>query len=686
MNSELCQKYEAERAALIVDVNTGVPSPGLAAHLERCPRCREECQSLRRVAEALERAGDVLAEQLPVVDLVAAVQEGVRRVKSAQPESIDIDPVEAAMRIAYIEGDLDPFSSHRLEQRMAGDPALRTEIHALAAMHARMRRDADALQRGLPAIELTDAIMASIHTQHSEAPDTSAIPMEIQHALDAFMEDALPPEELVRLRRAAEDNVAVRAALRAAARLKGDLEAIGESIAGNAPKVDLIDDVMRDVRSAALTRRAPNAAKTRAGNRARPALFTAWQWAGLAAAACLVLGIGALTLWNAARLEGTRFPDRIARLDDVSRTTAAADQPQVLDDVSQGDAIIESVLPPIGRLTQEDIATPLPEDDSSDLKGKGISVQDIINARREAMLRDPKAITRMLQWGTLTAEEARGLIEEGGLSSEALAGVAQFLPPEEAAEILRRAVENNPNDPYLRAALAKKYAETDDGTAESLAELQAWSNLDPNNGMPHYMEARLYFEMNDYESGLNALTLASARTIGDPYSLQSARNRQEAFIASGMNPEAARLIAALSAGLGESRDAVAMAQQLLQYGQYYESMGDYDTAQQIYESIRQMGGQLVNGAALGYERQAGLEIQIQAVEAIQQIYAILQDPLNMRALEATYTGLVNSLSQVIDFLGQFEDLLNYASEDLIHQIAERILRQGNLSIFNIPMQ
>lgn len=684
MKSESCRKYEAELAALIIGDNDGAPFPGLASHLEACPLCREECEALRRIAEEIERAGCAFAAQLPAIDLVEAVQEQVRHMKSVQPD--EVNPAEAALRIAYIEGDLDPFRSHRLEQHIAADPVLRADIHALAAMHARMQHDADALQNGLPTVEITDAIMAKIRAQRAETPDAAAIPPEVQDALDAFMEDALPPEAMDFLHHAAEGNTAVRRAFHAAVRLKGDLEAIGESIAANAPPVDLIDDVMRDIRSAALTRRAPNTGDTRTRRRARPAPITHWQWITLAAAACLVLGIGLVTLWNATRLNVNRTAEHIARIDVIPKTSDSHDLPARQDDALQERDAMEAVSSPIVPAMEGEIPAPVSEDEPAQRRSKGISVQDIINARREAMLRDPMALARMLQWGTLTVDEARGLIEEGGLSNEALAGVAQFLPPEEAAEVLRQMVEANPSDPYLRAALAKKYAEADAMTAESLAELQAWSDLDPNNGMPYYLEARLHFEMNDFESGLNALTLASGRTIGDAYSLQAARSRQEAFAASGMNPEAARLIAALSAGLGESRDAVAMAQQLMQYGQYYESIGDYDTAQQIYESIRQMGGQLVNGAALGHERQAGIEIQIQAVEAIQQIYAILQDPVNMRALEAAYTGLVNSLSQIVLFLEQFEDLLNYASEDLINQIAERLLRQGNLSIFNMPMQ
>lgn len=631
---ESCDKYKDALAAWIVDTGDAAMSPALAAHLERCARCREECRALRHVADSLEQAA--LDQTPPDIDIVAAVQQRIQKLETQAAESVAED--EGALYIAYIEGDLDPFTQARLERRMEQDPALRAEIQGLAAMHARLQHDAAVALHVLPEVELTDAVMAETAARRAGTR---------QHA-------AISPE-----------NTGVPTTLPGAA-------------PHPAPPVDLMDVVLESMRADG-SMPATNIVTLREKRRTRAAGMSVWQWAGLAAAACLVAGLGLITLWHASQLSNNAADMQMARNGGAADSLAAQRNSAAGDSAERGMEMI-AAQPPVFPETGDSAEMPPSEEEQSRRRSKGLSLQDVINARREAMLRDPLGLSNMIQWGALTEDEARGLIEEGGLSNEALAGIAQFLPPEEAAEILRKAIEANPADPYLRAALAQRSAESDQLTAESLAELQAWSKLDPNNSMPHYLEARLQFEMNEYESGLNALMLASSLGASNPYTLQAARNYQEAMTASGMDPEVARLMAALTAGTNESRYTTAMAQQLMEYGQYYESIGDYETAQQIYESLQQMGAQYASGASMAIERQTGLEVQLQAVDAIQQIYAILQDPEAMRVLEAAYATLHDSLTQVFDFIAQFDEMLNMASEDLVNQIAARILRQGNLDI------
>ena len=269
---------------------------------------------------------------------------------------------------------------------------------------------------------------------------------------------------------------------------------------------------------------------------------------------------------------------------------------------------------------------------------KSGSLADAIGQRRK--------IEDFTKWANLTADEARALLKRGGLSADAIASISQFLPAEEAAGYLRDAVKQSPNDPYLRMALAKTLAGLPNGGTEALTQLAAWNKQDSKNSLNQFMEAQVRFKQGDNEGALNALTRGSALSSASAYSIQAAHGQELMLAAAGMSSDAARYTAASNIGGQEYSDINNLSRSLLQYGNYYQSTGDLETAQQVYQAVQQMGVQLVESAAVANEQLAGYDTQLQALEALRQVYEILADAQNLQALESAYSGVLDGLSQL----------------------------------------
>jgi len=96
-----------------------------------------------------------------------------------------------------------------------------------------------------------------------------------------------------------------------------------------------------------------------------------------------------------------------------------------------------------------------------------------------------------------------------------------------------------------------------------------------------------------------------------------------------------------------------------------------------------MGVQLVEGAALSNEQLAGLDTQVVALDAFQQLYSIFEDPANQMILTAAYNTVLDSLALLGTFFASFDALLSAANPNTANQIASEVIRNGDLNILSI---
>lgn len=114
-------------------------------------------------------------------------------------------------------------------------------------------------------------------------------------------------------------------------------------------------------------------------------------------------------------------------------------------------------------------------------------------------------------------------------------------------------------DPSARLQLALNYMDTpaeapapevaEENQTQAVTQLSSIKEIDPDNALPYYFEAKTLLERNDIEKAIQALQTAGSLDQASAYSLESALAESAALEASGMDPEAARMVAALTAGV-----------------------------------------------------------------------------------------------------------------------------------------
>ncbi len=566
--------------------------------------------------------------------------------------------------IALLEGEEDD----KLLAHLATCTACRATLEALHSVDNRLHTLAAVYAQNAPEVDLVDAVLTRLEGvkagERAAASMESIEPADIMAYVDGEMDESVRRQ----IERAAAADPALRLEIETVRSLHEDLLQAGEAAAGFSPQVNLVDSVMQAVNLA----KAPEAKVV--PFRARPktphrneALVRPWQWLALAAAACFVFG-----LWFAAdTLLSTPGPSP------ATRPMAAVplnppEQPKLAPAVHT--AIEGENAPAVdgteGSVDVEGEAAP----SGPELAKKEMSLQDVINERRRMTQTHQGDFAK---WASLTPDEARELLKKGGLKPGDIAALSQALPPEEAAKYLRDAVKQSPNDPYLRYMLAKALADSPNAAAEALAQLAEWSQRDPQNSLHQFMEARVRFGQGDNEGALNALTRGSALQRSSAYSLENARSQKDVLAMSGMSSDAAAYVAASTLGSTESADISNMSRSLIQQGRYYESIGDVDTAQQIYRAVEQLGVQLVQSAAVTNEQLAGYDIQMQALDALRQLYELLADPDNLNAIEEVYNSVKDGLGALMQMIGDLDNLLlNMPLNTTLDQV-NQILQNGD---------
>ncbi len=304
---------------------------------------------------------------------------------------------------------------------------------------------------------------------------------------------------------------------------------------------------------------------------------------------------------------------------------------------------------------------------------------------KENALVNAGKLMRMGIWASLTPEEARELLKKSSLSPMAILGAVQFLPPEEAKVILEAAIANNPEDAYLRFAMVNTLRNLDNIDYDELREhISAWTSSDPSNILPYYMEASIYLKNGEVDGALTCIKEADKVQGYNSYTILTAQAYKEALIAKGVDPQLASLLASASLGARETQTLDEIARTLLDYGKYYEDIGDYNTALMIYEALRNLGVNVDMSSNLLQEKLAGVRY---AQEAIYALIRIMTQTYSFTDIQS-YILFLQDLNQLLtnynNALANFYKIFDKADSELLIQILNTYLTTGNVTITQPP--
>jgi hypothetical protein len=603
--------------------------------------------------------------------------------------------------MAYLDGDADSATADRLRSALGGDGQLEAEAGPMRRMETLLRETGDLRRAALPAVDLVASVMRSVQTgavpvddpEDGIVPDTLDPKLELAllHTGSAMIK-ALPEVNLLDgvLRglahmkaRESETGIAATENDAALALLATRLEAVGADIREKTPKVDIVEPVMESV---------AQEQKALAQNvipfRGRPRVLqdsgrssSTGVWAFRAAAVVLfsVALAGGWFLYRSengtARLAGLNgggvknAPDTGRNKDRMAAVKASPRMHLPKDDgrVKGYEELVRPAAP-----------IPLTIDMKSDFAS--LALDKVIGAKRDALDQKDGAADKLSRWGNLTAEQARRLLEEGGLSASAMLGAIQALPAAEAANYLRAAVLKSPEDPYLRYLLARNLMTNTATREEARTQIAAMKDLGGDNALPYYMDASAKLSDGDINGALLAMDLGAGLETANPYGLETARNRSAALEAGGMAADVARFLSASNAGQAEYNDLMGLGQDLMAYGQEYEAVKDYETANSIYSAVQTLGTQVQQGASLTNERLAGFDLQMSALDAVARLADVLKTPEGLQFIEGSYNVLAGSLSTFMEYLVGMNGLFGNVTPNQAGNLGQQILTQGDLGL------
>ena len=603
--------------------------------------------------------------------------------------------------MAYLDGTADAAAVERLRAATGGADAFEADAGVLRDYEALLRETGDAQRAATAPVDMLDAVMQAVRrgAVPVDNPDDGVVPDHIDPRMEAALADtaralagALPEMNLLdgvmrglahMKEREAETGTGATEQDAALAVLAVRVQDVGAELREKTPRVEIVEPVMENIKA-----EDPPAGQNVIPFRARPRVrvdaghvSTARLWA-FRAAAMLVLSVAAVGGWvvyrtdsgtvNLARTDRSGLrgnPVTGGKNQHLAALKASARKHLPKDDSRVTD--YEKIVRPVP-------AIPVVVEEKSNLAA--LTLDEIIGAKRDALSQKAGAAEKLAAMGRLTAEEARRLLEEGGLSGAAMLGAIQALPPEEAANYLRAAVEKSPDDPYLRYMLARNLMANPGTRDEARAQIAAMKDLAGDNALPYYMDAGAKLSDGDVNGALLAMDLGAGLETATPYGLETARNRSAALEAGGVAGDVARFLAASNAGQSEYNDLMAMGQELMSYGQQYESVKDYETAQAIYNAVETLGVQVQQGAALTNEQLAGYDLQMVALDAVARLADVLKTPDGQQFIEGTYNVLAGSLSTFMDYLVGVGNLFGSVNSNQAAQLGQQILNQGDLNL------
>lgn len=575
------------------------------------------------------------------------------------------DSPEALM--ALLEGTLAPEAAQQVRERLLADPELRAEYDYLQAIDARLM-PLDGLE-AFEGVDLTAGILARAKAA-GEAPTANAV-LDAEWIV-AALEDELSGEDASLFQARLAEDACLRTELESLGAVHTALIQLGSAGERNLPSIDVTAGVMAQLRSQKMEGRiipfpVPDRSETQLSRRQRQSVSL---WGVSAAAACIFVAAG-ITFAIVLRANVQDNPVMVA---DNAANTSQSNTTPLTPPMPVEDAF-KPVSTPVTQLAElnskAESETPETPVDSAPRRGP-VTLEDALKARRADMLGDSSNLSRLAALASLTEEQAKEVLAAAGLSPEALLGAAQFLSDADAKMILSALVDKNPDDPYLRMALSLRGE-----PADMLNQAAAWSELDPENALPHYVQAQAHFAQGNAVDGLAALAAANGLQSGNLYSSDAALQREQAYLASGMDRDTARVLAASTAGYFEGQTFSNMTNTLMAQGRTYEQSGNYEAAEEVYNAVREMGAQVDTAALYTQEREVALNAQTQAVLALQGLYELLQEPESQVILGELASQLINGLGELDSQMTNLNQAFNNDANNVVN-LAGFILTNGNL--------
>lgn len=502
----------------------------------------------------------------------------------------------------------------------------------------------------------------------------------LHEELIAYLEGELPPEDRARMESEVESSSEVRTELAWLRAAYEDIEAVERDTHPATPPIHIVDEVMSAVKKTA----AP--AEIVSLDRARTRRMTWWS----VAAAAALIAVAAYVLFRFPETSGPKNTGNGALVNDrlAAPTPVAPPEkgPGVLADSQQR---LEQQRKEIGHSKDADKQLALTAGPRIELP-EGVS--DVIATRRDAAT-SGDAMDKLLKWARLPKTDALSVATAPDASPEAMLGAARSLSGDEQRQILLTAIGKLQQDPNARLQLARNFAEThsDDPAAvlenrtQAALQLDDIKQTDPGNALPYYYEAKLKFDAGDTQGALSALQAAEGLSTASAYTLESALAQSEALKAGGMEPDAARMVAALTAGMEENNFLCQLAGDLLKYGQVFLSENDRATAEQIFKAVNQLGQQVEEGASFSQEQLAGMDIQRQALSVLGQLYTTVESADGVVSVTEATVALTARVQDLAGFFNALDELfLQPMTAEFWNMVSGIILGAGDLSLFNNP--
>lgn len=575
----------------------------------------------------------------------------------------------------YLDGALDAEAERVLQEQLQRDAVLRRALEALQAEQQALFDLGRELRAAVPSIHAVDSVMEALNDTVIAASPLENELVQLGEALKA----AQPAIDL------AGDIAALLPGVESdgnAASFEQELAAVGELLRVQAPRVNLVSKVMAEVRKVSPAQPASLSEYAMRKSAARRNATLSWRLiAGVAAGLILGIGLFLIVITQPARVR----PMEVARSAQPRSPLPAEERPEnpapslregeSFSFTGTGSGELEQLSAMARPASREGIVPAYEEDAPAE---SGFTVLDILRAKQKALAGQADALTMLARWGALDPDEVRRLFAGGHLTAAQIAGMSRFLPDGEAADLLRAAIKQTPDDPALRFALASQLMGDPAGYEEALQHLAALREVSPDNALVHYMDAQLRFAMGDYPGALAGLESAAALETGNAYGLANAQYHSAALQAAGLAVELADTVAAFYAGTDEYGAISQMKTDLLGYGQYFESVGDYDAAMAVYKSIGLLGQQVMEGATYSNEYLAGLDTQATAIEAMSALANVMDIPGGLQAIQSTYDVFVESLNIFLKYTHLLDNVTNIEDINTVLTAVNDILQTGDI--------
>ncbi|MGC8844679.1 MAG: tetratricopeptide repeat protein [Candidatus Hydrogenedens sp.] len=529
MNNE-CEKY---RNLILENLENNCEEIYLPEHMHLCPSCLAFYNDIQKLKNNLETLGLIIKETIPKIDVSENIKNELKKIKNGEivvrkiVEQEDNIP-EFAEWYAYIENEIDEVARYRCELRMEKSSHAKQEIENLITIHHAIDEIGRSWECPTLNEDLTYCIMEKVHEYKLFTS------IEEKHSEIDVIE-----EQLYELSHVVSDSIR-------------DID-IASKVAKKAKEISLKQSKKekspQNIVSILSVRKEKENKKYSFSNYVIPI--------AIAVVLCLTL-------------LGVYLNNYFTQVDDIKQVQVATKEIGKEGQSSSKMGLYETT-EPFYMKGNNILVEKIGKDTEKRTKNRKNNYAEGLLSNwtkqlKNNALENAGKLMRMGVWATLTPEEARALLQKSGLSPEAVLGAVQFLPPDEARVVLQAAIDNNPNDAYLRYAMVQTLMKMDNVSEDELyTHLTTWSQLDPGNALPHFIEAELYFQNGEKDKALTCVTDAGNTSNYNSYAAITAKVYMEALLAKGVDPETAKLLASAFMGHREVQTIEEIAQTLMDY-------------------------------------------------------------------------------------------------------------------------